>query len=695
MGLGELPVELLAQILDGDRSNAAIALWQSGSRQLATKLKNNGILDLRLKCEVLRYSALWPQCLQEFKLRSLVIECGKGQALSVNQLRSGLSLLNRSLIRLEVHHTHVFEAIFGDTLIPGVFDLHEGFLIYKHAKVGDEVLPKVHSDKRCDLSETLDKLEVLKLFGAFDGSPRLTGRATALLPPSLTTLDIGPLQLHYSANYGVQLPNLRTLIMDSLKGVEHLPLLPRTLTNVGVTYWHIYEFQELAKEHGAILPNLVELLRSPTYYRHEAYQHNGSWLPFITSLKIFSAEGLSSFPQSLTELSFEGIFPECNPFIGSASIFPDTLTRLTMQGIPWSSVTTKSWPRSLSFLVFDTDAIFGPMHYHRLPRTLTRLGSCGVGEDPPSPEFNFDAATALGRQMLEDCEKQSWSAHKQELILAGKRNGGRFQSKMEAYIAAIERGELYGLPLGLLTVYFCSLHLTPGSRLLLPPCLRTLVMKTFDTIDNVDDFWSLLPLSLDSLSLFNTSPNPSKLLNTTNLASPSDFGLYHHNTLYDLTFDMSLADFLPASMAYLPRSLRELTTPLSFDSLRDLPPTLTKLSAHFTGEATPTNWLSTLPRTLKQLYISNVDLTGPELLQLPPNLELLSCSFSGISLDHLLDMACNSLRTLHGAVDRDRSKGAGLLTTSEVAALCDRFRPFWRIFHADRTYLDIILATLP
>lgn len=64
MELAHLPVDLLAHILDGHSSWAAIELWKCGDARLSYKLANGGIQEVILSDPRSKGVAIWPRCLK-------------------------------------------------------------------------------------------------------------------------------------------------------------------------------------------------------------------------------------------------------------------------------------------------------------------------------------------------------------------------------------------------------------------------------------------------------------------------------------------------------------------------------------------------------------------------------------------------------------------------------------------------------
>lgn len=117
MKFAELPIEVLAQILSGSSSFAAIMLWCCGNGILSTKLANGGVRDLSLETVNGNRAVTWPQCLKRFRLRALSVTAKDGYG-SASGLRHELKQLCPHLKTLEVCGLGAMEAFFPSPKFP-------------------------------------------------------------------------------------------------------------------------------------------------------------------------------------------------------------------------------------------------------------------------------------------------------------------------------------------------------------------------------------------------------------------------------------------------------------------------------------------------------------------------------------------------------------------------------------------------
>lgn len=89
MKLAYLPPEVLALILDGEFSWAAVELWKTRDRALMARLKNRGIKEVLLTQVSTKIALTWPRCLKEFQLKTLCLASGS-QPLLLPALRAEL-----------------------------------------------------------------------------------------------------------------------------------------------------------------------------------------------------------------------------------------------------------------------------------------------------------------------------------------------------------------------------------------------------------------------------------------------------------------------------------------------------------------------------------------------------------------------------------------------------------------------------
>lgn len=636
MKLEELPVEILALILDGPLSWASVALWKSGSPPLLSKLMNGGIKDVVLTAEPWNTRAVWPKCLKHFRLRSLSVNTVRTPS-SFDGLQNELKQLFSGIESLELLGSGVTQA----------FNLERPFppspgepLASPPSSTAQAVSPIIEDKKRevlWDMNATHPRLQHLKLGGLSTPHPSLCFGNCELLPRSLTSLDIQKTAFQVnSANLSRLPPNLRSLAWSGhcrALSEDDLRNLPASLTSI--TYdgdiSPILDYSAMLALVGdpTLLPQLPPSVRVnidmgraiTTFYG----SHNSQWPSDIRSLTVkgdletWEVVG-KSLPTRLTSLH---INPRFSQFIDSRWIqetLPISLTSFTASSIDWSIVSDASiWPPNLMLFELLDDREVSPKHHHLLPRSLKTLAlnkrlnnyfhnDWGLGP------YKMEALFAHGRACLQDTENQSWSTLREALLLSAKGTQGCYGvEETEKYISAIESGGLFGLPLSLTDLALGPLNTNDHLPvLLLPPSIKRLELNTAFGTQHLRKF---LPPSLTEARL-----SIHALPNIVIADTPEKTALYNANiTRLELNAghgqDLAL---------YLPRGLKHLTYKLEFrvtaSDLARLPSGLTYLNLQTPNIQPEELWSSSLPASLRHLKVAFTS-RGSDLSCLPRGLE--------------------------------------------------------------------------
>lgn len=694
MHLFDLPEDVLARILDGETSPIALTLWKTGCPALLARLSNGGVRNLELQCIYRVKVMTWPRCVKEFKLHHLSIKGKKSTDLPVHLLQNELKCLHRGLRTLVIHSSSACDAIFT----PSSQTLVSTDANSDAQPSNDHPTEASLNATEWDLNDTFDALETLKLFGEESRIFHLTARALARLPRSLSRLALyGNAHLFEGARFETSLPKLQRFTTSEILPFN-LALLPQHVTRLGGQFLDIPQLQELASVFPTILPKLQNISCVPVPVDNAGNSplqaSNGNWPSYIKAMMLKTqGRAPTTLPPSLTLLRIADYdLALDNDFI---KVLPSTLTSLDVSTIDWSVLDPILWPSLLTSLSCARSNHFGPHSFSNLPRTLLSLNTGADGRT--SRALDTEYPLKAGLSLIAGADRHLWSTLKMKLIEDGKRDGGRLESKITAYIAAVERGELFGLPLTLTNLRSSDLNIDVGVNLLLPPRLELISFK-LAPFAQTSIFWHLLPPSLHTLSAFGLQSNHGSEWEVLSVPIPSQSTLYQQNSLRSLTIFFTDVYSKHHLFEYLPRSLSQLVTavgdPIYADKLRELPPYLTSLNLMTnTNKIVPEeSWATHLPKGLQRLFCG-APLYGSDIKNLPRNLDTIYCSLARTTIDDLLT-APRSLRVLT-PVRNDTliPDDPTHLNMDHLYRLSAAFFPFYRIFALDKASLAAIISS--
>lgn len=677
MKLINLPRDVLEVILNGPNSFLAIELWKTGDRILQQTLANGGVTEMSLR-EGRRgwVQTKWPKCIKHFKLRSLrVVAPMMLMDTAAGKLRFQLLGLYSGITSLDLRWPSVYNDFFPMS-IPNLVTGNSHLSPF--ASTGAQ--QAAHSTMR-SLDARFDRLESLTLHGK--EMPEWVARnILGALPRDLTSLHL--IANRYRLTIQDLPPNLRSLTLPpeidlSLEQIAHFPA---SLTELG-SFMDQGTLMELAQTAHR-LPNLKSFPRTYSGKDVALTPEDKHWPPNIHTLTLMDhttcAEAL---PSQLTHLN-------CNLSPERALLYlynlPPTLTRLDIEELPWEDMSAifrqtpflrvlalRRTPSSISLL-------------SALPRTLEELDlHCTERELVEDQEARdaFDVThLSVGIASL-NSERELWQSLKSTLL--STRTRGAHAILVDQYISEIEKGRLFGLPLGLktLTTSFKGDHFT--CRRLAPPQLTSLNLLTSNGVRQ-PVFWNLLPASLTDLRVCATEPHiPWWSYLTTRQMSNSVIHKMKQLTSFSWVF--ATTELAEAVLPYLPSNLQNLTLTILQDKrlnvkvLSKLPRKLRALSLH-TLIRSKNSWLGSLPRSLTSLKVSGgMALHGSDLQNMPPKLDYLSASFGGnVSRDDLLSLP----RTLR-KIDTPSFYEPHMRLVSIVY-------PFWRIWELSEEEIDALLT---
>lgn len=700
MKLDQLPIEVLSLILSPNNSWIAFELWKTGDRALQAKLAHGGVQEIDLVAsKTIKSPPKWPKSLENFQLRSLSIVRPIHAVSGHKELRAGLSQLKTCLKRLTLVFEGAETALFLKVWAPPDTPHQDD----DTANTSDEVKHTGLSvDTLYELSDLVTRfvhLEHLKVGGSSFVPFMFNDSFLALLPKSLTSLDLHQAPNIFRFTSFDQLPpHLERIIFPRSNEVSKAMLrsLPPRITDVGT-------LSEEAKVYMAKNPNLLPNLPFPlldSMFNYSTgpsifHQADNQWHPRLQSLTMYSTWSdletlVVSLPRQLTCLNMQRIMKDLIWSKSLVKTLPPALKTLKIAStVLWNEIESLDWPPLLSSFHLYEDATICSENYHRLPRTIETLDLLLRPLYAEYALFDETHLLTLGRQTLEGSEKENWSIVRQELLAKGQRNNQRDSSKMEALIAEIEKGALYGLPLSITTLKAAELCKVP-SRILLPPRLRYLHLKMSDFRVIDYDFWYLFPPQLLDIKLdFDDDEAYWTSIDTVTDLEASSFLQTHQLSVLQLKLQKMSVDYLCAS---LPRSLREFSltgadeVQMKVESLETLPLKLERLSlssiAFECDEGT--RIARYFPRHLTSLTLdSSTEVVGADWRNLPNSLTFLHIGVKDVSLGDVFagPQFLRSARVHVGLFDRNDP----VLNQSDWSAIEDLFQPFWRIFGFNET----------
>lgn len=694
MKLEDLPESVLARILTGDTSWAAVELWKCGSPSLCSKLSVGGVQKLSLVDGQSFGVGRWPGCLHRFTLTELSLHSKRSLG-DLVQVQVELSKLQSSLQSLEVSFVRALEAVFPRSKDSDASDEEALRSDPKRRKIADNGLDTLGSPASWSIGTTLPALEHLRIGGASSASRVLKEPELAQLPSSLLSLAVEDPASRCSVEVAALSRTLTKLALAPREITKFtLKSLPTSLTDINACLEDAAV--ELLAENPSILPKLKNFPHSGQFYHDDNllqlgdHNNDGKWPATIKNVTFDCITGppIDKLPSGLTSLTMA----DCSTTITSewlTSECPQSLQALdVIESFEWDEIDHKlSWPPGLASLSYVVGGDYGDLSsLCRLPRfesfkQLTIKSVLRIA-DVARNIVPLNDLTIQGRSALGD----NWTSVQQRLL----------QSGLETYSAAIENGGCLGLPLQLTELSLIGCIFDRRLELILPPCLEKLRLSDYTFIQK-KNFLALLPPSLTDLSVLGLPEGLEDELEKWEMLSeedPSATDLYKATSLLRLELHFFVTESVEALLPYLPRSLRHLIiecpkSPLSDEGLKSLPTHLETLELLRTSIEPEYAWASSLPRSLKE-FKTDAKLHGADLENLPTTLEILSSKFSDLTVDHVLG-APSSLRRLE-AVAVANTGIDGALTANDCFALREAYCPLWRMWHAESS--EEILANI-
>lgn len=672
MLLSHLPVELLAQILDGAHSWVAVELWKTGNGILRQKLAHGGIQVVDLRGHSGFTTGTWPRCLKEFRLRKLSVK-SNCELLPLPSLRNELMGLQSTLVELKL-------------AVPGGVEVFSDDEESSQAEDASAVLESKARDGKTlqDVFSSLQVLKLTRIASVLVGLSTTDGPRVSKLPRSVKRLSL----LKVSFVDWDQLPlQLESLKFDSWISREDafkaLSVVPMKFDAANS------RFEDLFNEWTPPCPNLPQFTHLHLRYPIR-FGPNVTWLPSGLKEAILDAEP-SLLPVPLPPL-LERL--EINARLNEnwINVLPPSLTHLAMNSYPslsWSALnTTSHWPSLLASLSLQWGE-FALQHLHLLPRTLKTLDLREPNTNTTLPTESTEQLLSHGVASITGPDASAWAHAKQALLSYSLKRGGIDSSFVRAYIAKVEAGGLLGLPLHLTRlsiIYYAGLS---DWELVLPPELRKLSTSVINDLNFLD----LLPPSLTALKLL----RDNNALETFSKQDDDGKHLPHFLAMpymRSITIDTTQTSRLERLIPLLPRSLLKLVAAsrnlASLDSmvLQSLPPHLTALRLNCNAIASPLPWLPLLPRSLLHLtlFVQLPAIKADELIGLPPKLEYFHGRISNLNLDSVL-LLPRSLRVFSPDKSSSNATTDHFLASQGWQALHRMAVPFWRIFHRPRSEL--------
>ena len=407
----------------------------------------------------------------------------------------------------------------------------------------------------------------------------------------------------------------------------------------------------------------------------EAIQHTFAENPDMNLL-------LTQLPSRLCGLTIYG--PSLNHELVAA--LPRTLTLLQVGNIDWTGLDLTLWPPNLQRLYLGAWPDFNYHSFSLLPRSLVKLEFC-LNYAPTSEE-----ALEVDTTLLEEIGRKCLAADQDRWMVEKLKLKNMYGKRSEPYIARIEAGELYGLPVSLTflldkTPYHCL------PKHLLPPLIPT-YHYSWKLVLNDPQAFNYLPLSDDFIIHIGRNhdfPPPTGI--TEQMQSYEQSALRTAELLklriYHTRTHLNVVEYLPTTLTYLTLHGCE----FSINMLRHLPPLLKTLEFRHCqvitprGEAVVYDWVESLPRSLITLRLtSSAPIHGKEILKLPPKLETLRAAFDNLEFSHARHFPPNMRKITIPTHFFHEFEMAGCRMLHELQSLC---RPFWRI----REYTDDYLLT--
>ena len=666
--LQDLPEDILAQILVGEISVEAVALWMTLNRQMQAKLNNGGILHLELDPFIIGGDVSWPIYLRNFRLRSL-----KFSSLSTPvtppgpYIRSELRQLWPGLESLEVRGMDV-EKAFKLAKPPTKKKRAAKFSRKgnKRAKLAEDVEPTpeevLYGDWNMNLTHPSLKTLIIASTHTFNNRthPPIDFVNIAFLPRSLTHLDVSHTRWTLTQEDCINLPpQLITLIVPSKpaprRNWRYTPIddggdlepvinefvidcLPHSITRIdsptgtGACYTTA-ALLTLATPERTCLPHLYEFPDTgTTQLWEEVHQLNGG-----------------KWPSNLFKMVLK---PSLRNDSWSSDIFafhhlPTTITSLTTESIKWSDHPQPNpnetiWPPTLTSLTL-TDP-YCCNYFHLLPRNLKRFTLHTRRDSDNSRVRDLSTLATSGQTTLNNIDTEKWTNIKRQLIsIRDTELNADSRSDLDFYISEVESGALFGLPLTLEYVT-CMSRNGDCPLSIVPPLVHRADLSSLHELES-----SLSPLRAISpyLREFTWSAYHSITLTGRNGLRNSRISKLTIITGATKTVSSFLMDNLPPNLKHLRIKPKYSNAPIAFEQLKNLPQSLITLQLY---ADLPTNnpvpWTSLLPHGLKELNI-NQSLGASDYKSLPPSLTVLSSKFPTGNLAELEPRPASLLKGAH------------------------------------------------
>lgn len=587
--LQDLPSEVLQTILDRDASHLALQLWKCGSLTLNERLAKGGCIHMVLRDRALESNSRFPIVLSEFQsLRSLVIKRGDNHLDRPAVIRAALGALGGSLEQL---HLECFglESVFW----PG------GPSIDGESIVGG----------MWNVGERMSRLQTLILRNQTGPISSFTPYDFARLPSSLLHLEIQPEVCHSGI-------------------LERTDLLPRGLQTMRVGFAE--GFFGLSLEACRNLPpTLTELSSQVRFVDTESsmkvlpltltkldWRRRGDLQlllpPHLTEASIADNHPLSEWkllPATLQQLMLGDNTVLNGEFL---QILPRTLVALGTTSNPlhdWASIRPHHFPPTLT----SFEGHCTPEHFHRLPQSLQTL--CVSFDRDPDISCLLDLPRDLTRLSL--WLPSAVCSITPEALL-----------ELPSTLKSLEIAQVESLALNCLPESLTALriHVSPyfdGNCLTaLPPRLISLIVRgeTISPVFAPSTLFKSLPRTLRTLiaefSLIKVrksdlSAMPDLL---TRLALPRIFGGELEGQLYRLPsflvrLDLGSALLHTLDIRDLPRHVEHLKRPIikyvEPRNLLELPPRLKTLQCSFPYSTLEADDFRLLPRSLQTVEIED------------------------------------------------------------------------------------------
>ena len=635
MQLQDLPIEVLAQILVGEASIEAIGLWMTWNRQMMAKLVNGAVRELEIGTLTVNASSKWPQYLKLWKLKSLRISSLKWHS---NRrigplLRAELRQLWSGLERLEIDGDGVELAFELQNSKPTKPSTSLRNPPTKKAKLSDS--PAEAKDTGdWNMNTTHPHLTRLKIASSRTSpKTRLKFGSITFLPQSLAHLDVSGTFFTIDASECAHLPpQLETLILPATSVItEHnIGALPPSLTQVHTagntgSCFTSAALLALARDPKVILPNLAvfpgpyDVLMWYNLYHVAGDKWRLNTLDmyiYSSGMSIKANDFVNVLPEPWESAWRRQSFYSATPTaLWLSEALPESLTKLSVDAIDWKSDPSYHvWPATLTSVELRNDMI-PQSYFSALPRNLKELTVRSTGYHPDRSALLLQGQTSLSK-----VDEQKWRQLKLELQSERDREPDLFQkTQFDQYIAEVEKGGLYGLPLTLERILVTAWYPLSCGIMLYPPKLKS--ADSFPTLKpDASALETLPPRSLTQLNI-RINRNDRNLWPNGEVGSES---LKHSKSIKKMLLIHSGDCTCDHLLLWLPRDLQELSLYSVISEigvLRTLPQHLRVLQLRRPPPNPADLWAELMPRTLEVLHVPQWVLQGADCSKMPPRLE--------------------------------------------------------------------------